>query len=108
MAKTLMSVRTNTRLIADYNKGTMEPEVEVVLLFSKPKYVYDTVKKQPVRAAEVVEERFSSSLQGLDALIKELQGVRENHKNYEAMANALNEVVEEGRKKSESEINEEE
>jgi hypothetical protein len=90
---TLLSVRSNCDFSLDYQKGTLHPKAEVILITTAPKYVLNKKKDAFAKEAEVSEYRFISGLEGINQLIGELQLLVKNMNSFEQTASSLNAII---------------
>lgn len=97
--KQLVSVRSNCTFALDYNSGKLHPQTEVIIITQSPNYVVR--KDKIVRELKADEFRFRSTLEGINALIGELQVLVQNMNNFEQTAGAFNVIIESARQRQE-------
>ncbi|MES2382822.1 MAG: hypothetical protein V4538_17375 [Bacteroidota bacterium] len=88
----LASVRSNLNFAVNYENGHLVPTVEVILLVQKPTYTQNK-KGDVVKTVGLQELRFDTSLNGVNALIGELQAMLANLNNYDQLAASINHVI---------------
>lgn len=88
----LASVRSNLKFDVNYENGHLIPSVEVILLVQKPNYSQNK-KGDVVKNLGLQEIRFDTSLNGVNALIGELQAMVSNLNNYDQLAASINHVI---------------
>jgi hypothetical protein len=87
----LLSVRSNTKFVVNYETGKLHPEIELILLSVEPKYKVekDTLKK----GQEVTEFRIFSDLDGVNALIGELQLLVTGMQQFKQLSAGINSLI---------------
>ena len=100
---TLISVRSNCNFSLNYETGELNPQTEVILITSAPKYILDKKRTGFTKDIEITEYRFISGLEGVNKLIGELQLVVKNMNNFEQTAAAFNVITKSHIERSEKE-----
>jgi hypothetical protein len=95
---TLISVRSNCNFSLNYETGMLQPQTEVILITTAPKYVLDKKKSGFTKEMDITEYRFISGLEGVNKLIGELQLVVKNMTAFEQSAAAFNVIIEANKK----------
>lgn len=90
--KTLIQVRTNSNFSVNYEDLTLSPEVELIMLFTEPKYEV-TKKKEIEKGFALSEFRIKTDIKGISNLIGELQALQNQLLTFENMSDMLNVVI---------------
>ena len=89
----LISVRSNCDFSLDYEKGTLHPHTEVIIITQSPNYKVNEKTDKISRGIKVDEFRFKSSLDGINKLIGELQIVAQNMIKFEQLSGSFNAFI---------------
>ena len=88
----LTSIRSNLHYTVNYETLLLVPQIEVIMLVSQPVYS-ENKKGEIMKNRQLKEIRFETSLEGVNALIGELQALATNMTTFEQMGGALNHVI---------------
>jgi hypothetical protein len=91
--KRLVSVRSNCDFSLDYKTGTLEPQVEIILISSYPKYKLNSKRTEITRQEDVDEFRIKTNLDGINVLIGELQLALKNANEFNQLGASLNAII---------------
>lgn len=91
---TMVSVMSNCNFSLNYKTSKLEPQTEIIIITTSPKYVIDNKKDNLVKVADVSEYRFITTLAGVNALIGELQIVVKNMNQFEQLSSSFNALIE--------------
>jgi hypothetical protein len=87
----LISIRTNTRFIVDYETKNLKPVTEVILLISQPKY---SREKDGIYKKESIKElRFETTQKGINSIIGELQATSNALNVFDQLAAGINSMI---------------
>lgn len=91
--KKLISFLSNTTFSINYETQNLTPQIELILLSTEPKYEVNK-KSEIMKGAELSEFRIFTSLEGINAMIGELQSVAANLQKFEQLSKGLNGLIE--------------
>lgn len=89
----LIQIRTNTNFDLNYENGLLEPCIELILLFSSPKYEVDKKKTGIVKTISVSEFRVKTDSKGIAELIGQLQATQVAAQTVDNMSAAFNHII---------------
>ncbi len=97
--KHLIQVRSNCTMSVSYENLLLTPQVEIILLTQEPVYKIktdddDEDKQYIEKGMELSEYRCFSSLDGINAMISDLQKVASELQIFAQMSGSLNKVIE--------------
>lgn len=102
--KHILQVLSNTNFNINYKDLSLQPQVELILLYQEPKYEAKLSKDKkhfiPQKGNRLDEARFLLSTDKLNAMIAELQALAENLQMFEQLAHGLNGIIESSMKKA--------
>lgn len=87
----LSSIRTNQTFTADYQSGKLIPQTEVILLIEQPKYSQKGEKI--IKGSEIKELRFTTSTNGIRAVIGMLEDSMKVADMYEKLSGSINNII---------------
>lgn len=90
--KYLADIRTNVRFVLDYKTANLKPEVELILITYEPHY--DIKKGSLTKDYKASEFRTNCNVEGINALIGELQAVAAQLQSFEQLSVGLNRIIE--------------
>jgi hypothetical protein len=98
--KHLIEVRSNTNFNLDYEKFSLVPQVELILLMQEPEYriVKKGGKEYIEKHYALCEFRCHTSLSGLNQMIGQMQEVAAGLQRVEQLGVGLNSVIEQAKK----------
>ncbi len=89
----LIQVRTNTTFSLNYKTGKLDPQIELILLVSKPSYSIDTKKSAIIKNVAIDEVRIFTEPAGIAALIGELTALQAPMQSIENLGAAFNTII---------------
>jgi hypothetical protein len=92
-SNTLISVRSNCNFALNYQTGKLNPQTEIILITTNPKYELTKKKDGFTKEHEIQEYRFLSDLKGINQLIGELQLLVTSINSLEQMASSFNAII---------------
>lgn len=89
----LIQARTNARFALNYETHKLEPEIELIIIFSTPKYNVNKKKSAIEKDIQVQEIRVTTDPEGITKLIGVLQAIQAPINSIGNMAEAFNTII---------------
>ena len=90
--KNLCSFRTNTKFVLNYEKMELVPELELILITDEPEYKINK-NNDIARGSKISDFRIFTSLEGINAMIGQLQVVAAELQKFEQLSTGLNGII---------------
>jgi hypothetical protein len=100
--KHLISFRSNTKFSLNYDDQNLTPQVELIILSHEPEYKLNT-KGEIMKGSVLGEFRIFTSLDGINAMIGELQLLAAQLQTFEQLSVGMNSLINNAKKKKEEE-----
>jgi|LakMenEpi03Aug12_release.lakeMendotaPanAssembly.Ray.scaffolds.fasta_scaffold43549_11 hypothetical protein len=97
--KHLVQLRSNTNFTVNYENNNLTPQIELIILSYEPKY--NLTKKGIVKEHEIGEFRIFANLEGINAMIGELQLLASQLQKFEQLSVGINLLIESAKEKTE-------
>lgn len=96
--KHLISFRSNTKFSLNYDNYNLTPQVELIILSTEPEYKFNT-KGEIMKGNTLGEFRIFTSLEGVNAMIGELQLLATQLQTFQQLSVGMNSLIENAKKK---------
>jgi len=93
-SNTLISVRSNCNFALNYETGKLEPQTEIIVITTCPKYEINKKRDGFTKEVDIQEFRMIASLDGINKLIGELQLLVTQANTFEQMSASFNTIIE--------------
>jgi len=100
-SNTLISVRSNCNFALNYETKKLEPQTEVILITTCPKYEINKKRDGFTKEVDIQEFRMIANLDGINKLIGELQLLVTQANTFEQMSAGFNAIIEASTKEKE-------
>jgi hypothetical protein len=91
--KHLVQLRSNTNFSVNYENNNLTPQIELILLSYEPKYNL-TKKGEIEKGHEIGEFRIFANLEGINAMIGELQLLASQLQKFQQLSVGINQLIE--------------
>ena len=95
--KHLVTIRSNTNFSINYENSNLKPQVELIILTAEPKYEVNK-KGEIMKSEELGEFRLFTTIDGINAMIGELQLLASQINKFEQLSVGINSLIENSKK----------
>jgi len=100
--KHLVSFRSNTKFSLNYEDQNLTPQIELIILSHEPEYKINS-KNEITKGSALGEFRIFTTLEGVNAMIGELQLLAAQLQTFEQLSVGMNSLINNAKKKKEEE-----
>ena len=90
--KHLVSFRSNTKFSLNYEDQNLTPQIEIIILSHEPEYKINA-KNEITKGSSLGEFRIFTTLEGVNAMIGELQLLATQLQTFEQLSVGMNSLI---------------